>query len=403
MPTTAQGAGMGRQLPPPPAPLPPIGTRNLQLSQLCNQFAMQVGLLLDLPKSPMAAKTQLTHHFTTLSQDATFGATASTYANHTFFAALLQNLNTLSVRASHALYRETDTPTPATPATTNAAEPPAPTESTAPYLRAVRQPPRRVNRLPPLPPPDTEEETTTGAPQPPLSTRGINRALRTATRMVGHERHKAARIKTSSPLRGPQHFRNALREGGLLQPVVVVPTDDACTFFLIGQPSHLARVQDAYARYVSIIRARMPNMPTIEVSELGDLHWFASTIPEHEEMYRQVSNERLRLDSTTFGAKRFFMQTLLDEASSIIRKLSTLNSQHPMIRRHADTLAILNQTSAQTEQQTGPQPQQEQTQRAPQVQAQKPATVSDDGDNYMEEEELNNAADSRNANTTNNQ
>lgn len=169
--------------------------------------------------------------------------------------------------------------------------------------------------------------------------------MRTASRLIGHEHHQAARITFTAPLRGPQHFRNALRKGGLNQPLLVVPTDDPRTFFLVGQPSHLQQVNAVYSRYANIVRNRIPNLPTITVSEPATLVSFASILPQSTALYRHELNKHNRLCDTTFGAKCFFLETLITGANAIIELITEHAPSHPLVAEHKRITEILNSST----------------------------------------------------------
>lgn len=149
----------------------------------------------------------------------------------------------------------------------------------------------------------------------------------------------------------PTTFRNALRKGGLNQPLVAVPTDYPRTFFLVGQFSHLHQVSAAYNRYANVVRSRIANLPTINVSESAPLVSFAINLSESKTLYRQMQNENNRLYDTTFAGKRYFLETLISAAKTIIEHITTHVPAHPLVAEHETITALLRLSTTMPQQQ----------------------------------------------------
>ncbi len=314
--------------PPPPPPLPTDAQRNLQLSYLINNFNMQLSQLLDLPSNPAQAEAAATTAITRLTAHPSFSCVAASYAKDTPTATTIRILSTLSKRATPS---STEDNQPATPTAQTDKE-------TPPYLRALAEPPRRVHRLPEIP----VANATSAAPRQPniiLSRQGLDRLVRTATRIVGFEEHTTVKLTLSSPLRGAQHLRLALREGGLREPIALIPTDSPTFLFAVGQPSTLSKILPHYNRYRDIVASRSRILPTLEVSQPNPLALLCETAAECTELYKHATNETLRLSTIAdrFPSAKHFARSICVMLDGLTNRLRTTDSTSPIPKQHQDT------------------------------------------------------------------
>ena len=107
----------------------------------------------------------------------------------------------------------------------------------------------------------------------------------------------------------PRFFCSALREGGMVESIVTVPTDSPMVLFAIAQPAHIGLIEPHYVRYCDLVRNRVRNMPTITLSPPKTLAHSASTADELLQIYSHSVTDILRLSglSNKFLVPPYFL------------------------------------------------------------------------------------------------
>ena len=131
---------------------------------------------------------------------------------------------------------------------------------------------------------------------------------------------------------------------------------------MIAEPQHLNKVKIAYDRYRQLVRHRRSNLPNITASAPSDLAEFCSCLSDATTLYRTTANEAIRLANTSFGPKRFFIESMWNMLDGLIGRIQATNPSHSLIAEHARLLEARKQSGSTATERT---PQQQQPQESP--------------------------------------
>ena len=334
---------------------------------------MQVAQLFNLPLEASKSNGKLASMTTELLADTSFATIAPIFANHTHTAAILKTLNTISAEASRRVYgpnerEQIDSANTNTNTNTNANTSIEEPGQVAPYLAATLRNPQPLARIP------TITRNTGNYPQldeRTRYTRGLTRsATRTARDLTGYEAHMLMRVTATSALAKPRAFRDALNIGGLQGPVVVIPTSDPRTLFVLGEPNTLKTANQAYSQFQRIPQSRGIHTPTATFSLIEEPDAFFTSASSVRLILQDTNQERIRLTSPNiqWRPKRFFLKSLDDLISYLRTKLAAVEPNASELREStpADDEAVTSPRKRMCPPQTTEQePQREQSSSAP--------------------------------------
>ena len=325
-----------------PPPLPAADQIALQFANLTANYVSHVRRILRLTRSSPANATQ--RAFASLTSTDSFANISVMFANNTPFAALLRELNTISVNATHAIHGSVTPATSGNSSTPNAqtnAVQTAPQTAPAPYLQAARTPPSRVNRLPRLHAVASSENAQTPNHPAQLSKQGTARCVRTANRAIGFESHQVVQLKSEEPLRGARYIREGLNEGGFTGPSVVLSSPNPRIHYLIAQPRHLRSAAQSWTRFREVVAREGVPLPTLQFSDPRTPADMIDTPLFFRDMHPHIANERLRLERLrrSWSPKRYFTETLDEIERQLVERLRMSNPNDSIVvefaKRHS--------------------------------------------------------------------
>ena len=110
-------------------------------------------------------------------------------------------------------------------------------------------------------------------------------------------------------------------------------------------------VSDAHRRSANVGRSRIADLAAINVYKSAPLASFAINLSESTTFYRQLLNEHNRLCDTTFAAKRYFLESLIYPANTIIERIVTHAPIHPLVAEYEIVTALLSLSATMTQKQ----------------------------------------------------
>lgn len=315
---------------PPTAPKPRNVTET-QARKLFNVTLTYLTEIHDILSSSDPARSQLTDALEPIMKTTAFRAARPMFANGSMFASTLQALNTLSTRATteiHAPTAHAPNAPSSRPAPTTADEITDFTDTTPPYLRAIKAPPAPLRRLPVIRVHNAASEIPESTP---LARSLLSRATRTANRIIGRDPPQLMKLRADAPLRGARDVREALNQGGLPGPSVVIPTTDARTVYLLATPSTLECANRSYERFSSICERQNITVPRIEMHPVEDFNETFNSTTSVRNIFPALVAERQRLLNPTikWRPKTFFAARLSELTTALRDRLQQLEPNAP--------------------------------------------------------------------------